>query len=337
MSQSLNIALVIAPAWIGDTVMSQSLLMLLKAQFDFIDVLAPAWAHPLLERMPEVHQTFKMPLTHGQLQLKTRWALAQTLKTQQYQQAFVLPNSWKSALIPYWAKIPKRTGWHGEMRYGFLNDRRRLDKEHYPLMVERFLALGLASSEPLQKPYPLPKLTIQQNAQQQALKTYLPEYDAEKPLLALCPGAQYGPAKQWPARHFATVARKKLAEGWQIGLFGSLHDQAICAEIQLHSDHACFDVSGKTNLGEAVDLLALAHAVISNDSGLMHIAAALDKQVIALYGSSTADFTPPLHSDAKIMSLNLPCSPCFKRTCPLQHLNCLNDLEPEKILEAMVS
>lgn len=315
-------------------VMAQSLFITLKQQQPdcLIDVLAPAWSLPLLERMPEVRQGIAMPLGHGQFALRERMRMGRQLQTQGYTQAIVLPNSWKSALIPFFARIPKRTGYLGELRWGLLNDARRLDKQRLTMTVQRFVALAGPQSAQFVPPYLPPKLAIDAEQQQQVLAKFAVSRDDK--ILALCPGAEYGPAKRWPVAHFAELARHKINQGWQVWLLGSGKDQAVAAQIKQQLPDTCRDFTGQTSLAEVVNLLSLADVVVSNDSGLMHVAAALDKSLIALYGSSDPGFTPPLHERAKILSLQLACSPCFKRECPLGHLNCLTQLSPAQVLAA---
>lgn len=305
-----------------------------------IDVLAPDWSRPLLERMPEVRYTHSLPIPHKALQLKKRFDIAQTLKPYRYHQAIVLPNSWKSTLVPWFSKIPERTGWLGEMRWGMLNDARYLDKKVLRLMVERFVMLAYPKGTSLSKiPHAIhpPKLaTAPETVEQALLKFGLNAL--EKPILALCPGAEFGPSKRWPEEYYADIANKKLQEGWSVWLFGSKNDQAVSQKIQTLTQSACVDLTGKTSLGEAIDLLSCSSAVVSNDSGLMHIAAALDKPIVAVYGSTDPGFTPPLHGKAKIARLSsLPCSPCFKRECPLKHHACMHNLSPKSVLETLKS
>ncbi len=313
-------------------VMAQSLFMTLK-QLDpacQIDVLAPAWSFPLLDRMPEVTAAIEMPLGHGQFWLMERYKLGRSLRVGHYQQVIVLPNSWKSALIPFFAGIPQKTGYRGEMRWGVLNDVRHLDKQALTMTVQRFVALAYPQQPSQVKEYPIPLLEIDRVSRQSAMEKFQVS-DGNK-VLALCPGAEFGPAKRWPVEHYATVARRKLAEDWEVWLFGSVKDQAVAAEINQLTDEQCRDFSGRTNLAEAVDLMSLAHVVVSNDSGLMHVAAALNKKVIAIYGSSDPHFTPPLNDSAEVIDLFLECSPCFKRECPLGHTECLTKILPEQVL-----
>ncbi len=332
----MNKILIVGPAWVGDMVMAQCLFKLLKQRHPdvIIDVLAPKWSLPLLARMPEVSEAIVMPIGHGKLGLLERYRIGKSLREKKYQQAIVLPNSFKSALIPWWARIPVRTGWRRELRYGLLNDIRVLDKTRYPLMIEQFMALGIARDEELPSEYPSPTLMISATRQEQALAKYGLTHHTQ-PILAICPGAEFGPAKRWPEENYAAVAAEKLAAGWQVWIFGSPKDQPIAEKIMELTQHRCVNLAGKTQLEEAVDLLARATCVVSNDSGLMHIAAALQKPLIAVYGPTTAKFTPPLHNQAKLLTLELPCQPCFKRTCPLQHHRCMRELTPEKVLDAM--
>jgi heptosyltransferase-2 len=327
--------LIIGPAWIGDMIMAETLFKCLKKQYAdvIIHVLAPAWTLPLLERMPEVDLAIASPFRHRKLDLIKRYRLGKTLRAENYDQAIVLQNSWKSALVPFFANIPKRTGWLGECRYFLLNDWRKLDKKKYPMMIERFMALGISKNKMLEKPYPIPSFSIDKHSVKQALDKY--RLDLKKPILALCPGAQYGEAKQWPPEYFATIALQKIQEGWQVWLFGSKDDQMITKKINAITREKCVDLSGKTSLSEAIDLLSCAKTVVANDSGLMHVAAALHLNLIAIYGSSAPEFTPPLSDNAKIISLNLSCSPCFKRQCPLKHFNCMKELKPKMILELL--
>ncbi len=316
-------------------VMAQSLFITLKnAHPDCrIDVLAPAWSLALLERMPEIAKTIAMPLTHGQFGLMARYNLGRQLHSEGYDRSIVLPNSWKSALIPYFARIPVRTGYLGEGRWGLLNDARKLDKQALTMTVQRFVALGLPLPAPLPPEYPVPALVINQHQQKAVIEKF--NLTPSEKILALCPGAEYGAAKRWPASYYAEVARHKIAQGWQVWLFGSDKDKEAAEQINREVSKGCIDFTGRTSLAEAVDLMSLVDTVVTNDSGLMHVAAALDKKIIALYGSSDPKFTPPLNTRAKVISLNLDCAPCFKRECPLGHTRCLVDIKPDQIIDVI--
>lgn len=327
--------LVVGPSWVGDMVMAQSLFKTLKRRNPNtnIDVLAPLWSWPLLERMPEVASAIEMPLGHGKFRLGTRWRLGRKLYGKVYVQAIMLPNSWKSALVPFFAAIPRRTGWIGEQRYGLLNDIRKLDKKRLSMTVQRFVALAGEPDAPLPKILP-PSLQVDPGSVRRTLSELhltLPN----NPLLALCPGAAYGPAKRWPAEYYASLTCKMSNKGWSVWLFGSEKDKAVCDTVNRESGGVCINLAGSTSLNQAVDLLSLAKAVVTNDSGLMHVAAALDRPLVALYGSSDPTFTPPLHAAGRVLSLQLNCSPCFQRTCPLGHLKCLREISVSKVQRAL--
>jgi heptosyltransferase-2 len=328
--------LIVGPAWVGDMVMAQCLFKLLKQRDPqvIIDVLAPAWTFSLLSRMPEVTEAIELPFAHGELKLTKRYQLGLRLRQRHYDQAIVLPNSFKAALIPWFARIPKRTGWLGEFRYGVLNDSRRLDKKRYPLMIDQFMALGLLPKQDLPSKPPYPEFTISTSSQQAVLAKHQPLWRG-RPVLALCAGAEYGPAKRWPVEYYAEVANQKIAEGWDIWLMGSEKDRPITRAIMALTENRCENMAGRPQLAETIDLLSLVTGVISNDSGLMHVAAALGKPVIALYGSTSPAFTPPLSKEARILQLDLACQPCFARTCPLGHHRCMRDLSVTHVLSAL--
>ena len=316
-------------------VMAQSLFITLKQQYpdSLIDVLAPSWSLALLERMPEVNQSISMPLGHGQFDLAGRYRLGRQLAQNAYDLAIVLPNSWKSALIPFFAGIPLRRGYIGECRWGLLNQAYSLDKRLLTMTVQRFVALGLSDNEALPPHYSAPRLRISLLQQQEVQEAF--QLDEAKPVLALCPGAEYGPAKRWPVEHFAQLAQQVISQGWQVWLLGSDKDKSVAEQIAQSAGDGCRNFAGLTSLGQAVDLLSLADKVVSNDSGLMHVAAALGKPLVALYGSSDPGFTPPLSDDAKIINQHLSCSPCFKRECPLGHTQCLTDISPAQVMNAL--
>lgn len=295
-----------------------------------IDVLAPQWTLPILRRMPEVREAFAAPFAHGELALKKRWRLGRALRPQRYDQAIVLPNSFKSALAPFFARIPRRTGFRGEARYGLINDMRMLDAQRMPRMVDRFLALLDATVHDS----PQPSLRSDPDARESLLDRLRLEHT--RPIAALCIGAEYGPAKRWPAEHFATLARELARAGWQCWLVGSKKDKPIGDAVLQTAPGVAINLCGATTLDEAVDLLAAADAVVANDSGLMHVAAALDKPLIALYGSSSPAFTPPLSPHAKVMKRDIACSPCFARECPLGHFKCMRELSPTDVAAALI-
>ncbi|ROV58136.1 lipopolysaccharide heptosyltransferase II [Vibrio ponticus] len=338
----MNKILIIGPSWVGDMVMSQSLYITLKQLYPAsqIDVLAPGWCKPILERMPEVNKALEMPLGHGDFNLLARRKIGIELRTEQYDHAFVLPKSAKSALIPWFANIPVRTGWKGEMRFGLLNDIRS-NMSEFEYMVERYVALAypretmrnsssLGGLEQLAKP----KLFIDKIAQQHTLAKY--SLSTPQVAVGLCPGAEFGPAKKWPEDKYAETATHLAKQGKQVWLFGSQKDVETCegikALVNTELQSNIHVLAGKTSLIEAIDLLAACETVISNDSGLMHVAAAVGCHVIGIYGSTSPRYTPPLAEKVDIVSIELECRPCFKRECPLGHLNCLKNLPATSVI-----
>ncbi|MGL9733391.1 MAG: ADP-heptose--LPS heptosyltransferase RfaF [Symbiopectobacterium sp.] len=337
--------LVIGPSWVGDMMMSHSLYRSLKAQYSNaqIDVMAPDWCCPLLARMPEVRQALAMPLGHGVLALGERRRLGVSLLEQRYDLAYVLPNSFKSALIPFFAKVPERTGWRGEMRYGLLNDMRVLDKAAFPLMVQRYVALvyprdQIHRAEDLPQPLLWPQLQVTQAE----IDAVLPTFDlvSERSLVGFCHGAEFGPAKRWPHYHYASLAQTLIERGHHVVLFGSAKDnkagEAICDTLPESLRAFCTNLSGKTSLDQAVVLIATCHAVVSNDSGLMHVTAALNRPLVAIYGPSSPDFTPPLSHQANVIRLITSYHRVRKGNGEQKYHQSLIDIQPERVLESLI-
>ena len=329
--------LVVAPNWIGDALMAQPLLTLLKRALpdQSIVALAPRWVAPVLGAMPEVDRVVATDLAHGALQWSARRKLARDLRSERFDRAFVLPNSFKSALIPWLAGIPDRIGYRGEARFGAIN-RRVPGPDATLAMTARYAALaGDVRHEPL--PLPLPRLVVDAGLVATTRERHALPVDAE--CIALCPGAEYGPAKRWPAGHFAALASSLLAERptAHVLLLGGPGDRditaAIAAQVDGH-DGRLHDLAGRTSLSEAIALIA-GSAVVGNDSGLMHVAAALSRPQVALFGSSDPRHTPPLSPRAQVLWLHLDCSPCFERTCPLGHLDCLVGIPPGRVLDSL--
>jgi heptosyltransferase-2 len=330
--------LIVGPSWVGDMVMAQSLFISLKQQNpnSSISVIAPPWTRPLLDRMPEVDEGIDISIAHGELKWAERRAIGKSLRSSGFTSSIVLPNSLKSALIPYHAKIRNRTAWRGEWRNLLLTDCRALDKEAFPRMVDRFVGLAHPVSKTPPENIPRPRLSINHENVDKVLERF--RLTKGLRTVAICPGAEFGKAKQWPAEHYGAVCAQLISEGWRVWVFGSTNDspaaQNLLAFIPRASASEVNDLTGKTSLAEAIDLMSVADAVISNDSGLMHIGAALDKLIIAIYGSTSPEFTPPLSDRVKLMFTDIECRPCFKRECPYGHLRCLKDLEPSRVLDA---
>lgn len=325
-------ALIVAPSWIGDTILAQPLFARLHEKHPglALDAFAPAWAAPVLARMRQIRRVIPNPFAHGEFNLAGRWRAGRELAREDYDAAIVLPNSWKSALLPLFAGIPQRIGFRGEARHVLLNRIHRLDAAALPQLAQRYALL--AEEVGAAMPAPLAEAHLEVDAESvRATLTALGLSAAPAPV-AFCPGAEYGPAKRWPARHFAELARRLAATDFPVWIVGSAKDAAVGAQIEQLSGGAARNLCGRTDLAQAIDLLSCARLVVSNDSGLMHVAAALDRPLVALYGSSSTTYTPPLSRRARLLSLGLECSPCFKRECPLGHFKCLNDLTPERVL-----
>lgn len=335
--------LIIGPSWVGDMMMSQSLYRTLKQLNPDIeiDVMAPLWCRALLAKMPEVSQAIAMPLGHGEFALSKRYQLGKSLRENHYQQAIVLPNSFKSALIPYFAKIPKRTGWKGEMRYGLLNDLRKLNKQAYPLMVERYVALAypkqeMHSAKDIPQPILWPKLHVTMPEILETLTAFDIPQDA--PLIGFCPGAEFGPAKRWPDYHYATLADMIVKQHAKVLIFGSANDRQVGEQIMAKMTHSdqCINLAGKTQLDQAINLIAACKAVVTNDSGLMHVAAALDRPLVALYGPSSPDFTPPLSNKAEVIRLITGYHRVRRGDAEQGYHQSLIDIKPDQVFESLM-
>ncbi|SMP59218.1 lipopolysaccharide heptosyltransferase II [Noviherbaspirillum suwonense] len=342
MSAGAPRLLVISPNWIGDAVMAQPLLQLLRRQHPDspIDVLAPGWVAPVWRAMQEVDTVIEAPFRHGALQLRERWAFARQLRKRAYGAAYVLPNTLKFALIPWLAGIPKRVGYRGEMRYGLLNVVHRDERKPKRPMVSFYAALASAPVAVAPPPGALPRPALSASAAQQAYALEQAGLDASRPLLVFAPGAEFGSAKRWPAVHFAELANTVLEKlpDMQIALLGSGKDRPVCDEIVALAP-AVHNLAGSTSLDQAIALIAASRAVVSNDSGLLHIASALNRAIVALYGPTDPAHAPPFSDVAQSLWLHLECSPCRKRECPLGHHNCMRQMSADMVwqpLQAML-
>lgn len=328
--------LIIAPGWVGDVIMSQALFKILRKQHQDklqLDVMAPKWAHSILERMEEVNHVIASPFKSGSLSLWLRIKLGLNLRKAHYNQAIILPNSFKSALVPFIALIKKRTGFKGESRYILINDIYKLDKNKLPLMVERFCALALRGEKPKEVDYPI--LSVNKDNQARLVTKF--KINLERQLIIFCPGAAYGKSKQWLPENFSQLADMLSIEAYQVLILGSSGDKSVGSAICNKASVAqIIDTCGMTDLADTVDLLNLSSVVVSNDSGLMHVACASAAKVIALYGSSSPDFTPPLSKTSDTIKVTLECSPCFKRTCRFNHYNCLKLITVPMVYEKLL-
>jgi len=325
--------LVISPNWIGDAVMAQPLLRMLKQQHPErpIDVLAPPQVVPVWRRIQEADDILITPFRHRALQLGERLKYARILKGRNYGAAYVLPNTLKYALIPWLARIPRRVGYKGEMRYGMINVMHHDDESRS--MVPFYSAL--AREPELPTPQPVRPFLVVGGEESDDVRSRV-GLALDRPLVVFAPGAEFGIAKRWPPAHYAALAERVtgLVPGVQIALLGSPNDRETCEQVSAAAGRAAgsvFDLSGQTSLDDAIALIAQASAVVSNDSGLLHIASALNRPVVALYGSTDPNYAPPLSDLSRTVSLRLECSPCRKRECPLGHHDCMNKMSVDLV------
>lgn len=325
-------SLVIAPQWIGDAVMTEPLMRRLAARGERLTVGALPWVAPVYRAMPQVAEVIEFPFQHGGLQFKARRRIAQELEGR-FEAAYVLPNSLKSALLPFLASIPRRVGYLGEARVGLLTHRLKNPKNKPPMVAFYSALSGEAGVEADR-----PRLQVAPAAIDAALEA---QGLARGGYHVFAPGAEFGPAKRWPTTHFAALAQSL---GHPVVLLGSGKESPLAEEIAAAAPGCCNNLAGKTSLADALALIAAARSVVSNDSGLMHVAAALGVPQAAVFGSSSPLHTPPLNARAEVLWLKqeaayqppLDCAPCFERECPLGHTRCLNDLDAARVLAALV-
>jgi len=329
--------LIVGPSWVGDMVMAQSLIISLKQRDPEapVDVIAPAWSAPLARRMREVREAIVLPVAHRELGLARRRALGKELRSRRYAQAIVLPRSLKSALVPWFSRVSRRTGYRGEWRYGFLNDVREADPLRTVTPARRWIALGYPPGADLPESLPQPRLLPQEENQSRLVRIL--GLRADRPVVALVPGAEHGAAKRWPIEYFGELARELAQRDIDVWLLGSPRETAIGERIAMQGGAGVLNLCGRTDLPDVIDLLSLADAVACNDSGLMHVAAAVGAFVVALYGPSSPSHTPPLTDNCRVLYLNLDCSPCFSSECPLGHHNCLRQIAPGTVLNALLA
>jgi heptosyltransferase-2 len=318
---------------VGDAILSEPLIANVRAAGveTPIDVIAPPWCAPVYARVRGIGRITDSPAAHGRFAFIERRRLGIALRSRGYTHAYVLPNTWKSALVPWFARIPARVGYSGEVRYGLLTDARRLARRAMPQLVTRYAALALPRGAP---PGAAPSPVLVPDTANLAAAMRALGLSRERRIAILCPGAEFGPAKRWPAEHFAVLARRLADDGHAVWFLGSPNDAPVTAAVMQALGSAAADVvdlTGRTDLGTAIDLMSAASVVVSNDSGLMHAAAAVGAPLVALFGSSSPVYTPPLSATARIARIEIACSPCFKRECPLGHFRCMRELSPELV------
>ena len=331
-------SLVVAPQWIGDAVMSEPLLARLAARGERLTVAALPWVAPVYRAMPQVQAVIELPFAHGRLDLRARWRIARKLRGR-FDAAYVLPNSFKAALLPWFAGIARRVGYRGEARLGLLTERLP-NPAGRPPMVAFYSALGRASGAlggASGAPEARPSLHFADAALAGATRSASVEPGA---YWVFAPGAEYGPAKCWPPEHYAALARSLFERHAQpVLLLGSAKEAALCERIAGLAPGACRVLAGKTSLIDAMALIAAARGVVTNDSGLMHVAAAFGVPQAAVFGSTSPEHTPPLNPRARVLwlkdELQLDCAPCFDRSCRFGHTRCLTGVSPARVDAAL--
>ena len=314
--------------------MTEPLLRRLAARGEQLTVGALPWVAPVYRAMPQVASVIEFPFAHGGLQFKARRSIARQIEGQ-FDAAYVLPNSLKSALLPFLASIPKRIGYLGEARIGLLTHRLKNPKNRPPMVAFYSALSGEAGFEADRPQLRVPEVDI--------IKT-LVELGLQRGAYAVfAPGSEYGPAKRWPAEHYAALARQLAGP---VLLLGSGKEAELCSQIAAAAEN-CINLAGKTTLAQAICAQAASKLIVTNDSGLMHVAAALGVPQVAIFGSSSPLHTPPLNDKAAVLWLKndpayqppLDCAPCFERVCPLGqsagHMRCLNDISPERVLATL--
>lgn len=329
---SVSPLLLVGPSWVGDMVMAASLVEVLRMREPNrpIDVLAPAAALPVARMIPGVRRSIPLGLGHGELGLLARWKLGVGLRAEGYGKAIILPRAFKAAIPPFAAGIPERVGYRGELRSALLTEARPDSQRKSARTIDRFVALALPEGTPTLSPRP--HLILPDGAQDTAEAKF--PLEGEGPVMVLCPGAEYGPAKRWPAAKFARLAALAAKAGYRVRVLGSPKDQEAADEIVAQSGVPVDNLVGRTSLIDAAAILAGADVVISNDSGLMHVAGAFDRRLVVIYGASSEKMTPPAGRQARVVSRDLPCRPCHKRECPLGTLACLEGIAPEEVMAA---
>ena len=336
ISASVDSAILVVPyMWIGDFVRCHSVIKLLKARYPKrpIDVLATTLCAPLLDYMPGVRKAIVCDLPRKRLALRQQSALAKRLSSERYGQVLVMPRTWKSALAPFLAGIPERTGFAGEVRFGLINDL-RFGERGLPRMIDRCGALALPKGTALPIDWPLPELNVPAaEAAEWRTKQSLP--DDGRPVVAFAPGA-VGPSKRWPVDSYAELARELSREGIAVWVLGSPNESPLAAEIVRAAGPAAHDLTSP-NLRNAILALKLASAAISNDSGLLHVAAAIGTPTIGIFGPTSPWLWAPLNPLAAIIETRteVPCRPCHKPTCRLLHHRCMRDISTAQLLPAV--
>ena len=329
--ESASPILIVPYMWIGDFVRCHTVVQLLKQRDPSraIDVLTTAMVAPLLDYMPGVRRGIVVDLPRKRLAMAQHRALAERLRQESYGQALVMPRTWKSALAPYLAGIPARTGFAGEARFGLINDL-RWGERRLPRMIDRCAVLALPKGEAKPAQWPLPELRVPA-AEVAAWRQRQGLADDGRRVVAFAPGA-VGPSKRWPSAHYAELARRLSDGGNSVWVVGGPGEHELAAEIAGTNQAHVRDLTGP-DLRNAILALAAADVAVSNDSGLLHVAAALGTPAIGIFGPTSPWHWAPLNPLAAVMETAgaLPCRPCHKPVCRLGHHRCMRDIAVDQV------
>jgi heptosyltransferase-2 len=321
--------------WIGDFVRCHTVIRLLQARFPNspIDVLTTAMDAPLLDYMPGVRKGIVWDLPRKRLALAQHRALADRLRGETYARTLVMPRTWKSALAPFLAGIPERTGFAGEVRFGLLNDL-RWGERALPRMIDRCVALALPKGAALPKDYPLPQLEVP-DTEIAAWRQRLGLNESGR-IAAFAPGA-VGPSKRWPAEYYAEAAKRLAAQGFAIWVLGGPGETGLAVEIGAGTNNIR-DLTGP-DLRNAILALAAADVAVSNDSGLLHVAAALGTPSVGIFGPTSPWHWAPLNPLAAVIetTTEVTCRPCHKPTCRYGHHRCMREIPAERVIAAALA
>lgn len=324
--------LLIGPDTVSHLLCTQALCIQLLAHYPNarIDIVASESLSGLINSIPQIQTHFPLETQNKKLSVKNIFKLVKKLKPEAYQQAIVLTDNYRPALLSWLTRIRSRIGFGSLIRLGLLNDIRTSNAEQYDLLIQRYVSLAYHAHDPdAAQKIPTPKLEVQDDTVKNTCHRY--QLHDHKPILIICPGSPLGDTHRWPAKYFAAVANVKLDAGWQVWLIGHNSDQPYAAEIQTRTQKPCIDFTGRLNLEETIALLSIGKQVVTNESEWMHIASVLNKPTIAIYGAHHPSLEPPLSKYTKVVSIEIPCKPCNQRQCPDQHYRCLRDILPETI------